>query len=111
MNNFYLTFFKFSYKSCKFKIKKSKQGTGRIVMWNLGILNSFTMEATFNGSTLNSKAGYHFNPKDYGQLAFQFCDSLLDYCDPDQTKVKFYFKQKIIFTKELMENLDYFSVN
>lgn len=56
-------------------------------MWNLGIMNSFTMEATFNGSTLNQKSGYHFSSKDLEQLAYHFCDSILDYCDPDQTKV------------------------
>ena len=79
----------FSYKSCKFKIQKNKQGTGRIVMWNLGIMNSFTMEATFNGSTISKKASYHFNTNDLEQMAYHFCDTLLDYCDPDQTKVKY----------------------
>lgn len=64
-------------------------------MWNLGIMNSFTLEATFNGSTLNQKNGYHFNSKDLENLAYSFCDSILDYCDPDQTKVI-----KIIFTIE-----------
>ncbi|PWA24829.1 hypothetical protein CCH79_00010067, partial [Gambusia affinis] len=43
---------KFSYKSCRFKVQKSKEGTGRIVMWRLGIKNSYTLEATFGGSTL-----------------------------------------------------------
>jgi hypothetical protein len=56
-------------------------------MWNLGITNSFTMEATFSGSTLNQKAGFHFSIKDLEQVAYDFCDSILDYCDPDQTKV------------------------
>ena len=28
------------------------QGTGRIVMWNIGIMNSYTMEATFCCSSL-----------------------------------------------------------
>lgn len=56
-------------------------------MWNMGILNSFTMEATFSGSTLNKKAGYHFNVKDLEDIGSSFCDSILDYCDPDQTKV------------------------
>lgn len=82
----------FSYKSCKFKIQKSKQGTGRVVMWNLGIMNSFTMEATFNGSTLNAKAGLHFSQRDLEQLGYLFLDSLLDYCDPDQTKVLIFYK-------------------
>ncbi|XP_060052597.1 cytosolic carboxypeptidase 3 isoform X2 [Erinaceus europaeus] len=43
---------KFSFSACKFNIQKSKEGTGRVVMWKMGIRNSFTMEATFCGSTL-----------------------------------------------------------
>lgn len=42
----------FSYQSCKFKVQKSKAGTGRVVMWKLGIAHSYTMETTFAGSTL-----------------------------------------------------------
>ncbi len=77
----------FSYKSCKFKIQKSKQGTGRIVMYHLGVMNSFTMESTFNGSTLNDKKDHQFGQRDLEELGYIFCDSILDYCDPDQTKV------------------------
>ncbi|XP_052064464.1 uncharacterized protein LOC127704447 isoform X9 [Mytilus californianus] len=78
---------KFHYESCKFKVQKSKDGTGRIVMWNMGILNSYTMEATFCGSTMGKMKGYHFSMSDYESLGFHFCDTLLDYCDPDKTKV------------------------
>ena len=66
-------------------------------MWNMGIMNSFTMEATFCGSTLGKKAGFHFTTKDFESLGYYFCDTLLDYCDPDQSKVllPFFFKPKI----------------
>nr|XP_020735696.1 cytosolic carboxypeptidase 3 isoform X4 [Odocoileus virginianus texanus] len=77
---------KFSFSSCKFNIQKSKEGTGRVVMWKMGIRNSFTMEATFCGSTLGNKRGTHFNTKDLESMGYHFCDSLLDYCDPDRTK-------------------------
>ncbi|XP_065795090.1 cytosolic carboxypeptidase 3 [Muntiacus reevesi] len=77
---------KFSFSSCKFNIQKSKEGTGRVVMWKMGIRNSFTMEATFCGSTLGDKRGTHFNTKDLESMGYHFCDSLLDYCDPDRTK-------------------------
>ena len=63
-------------------------------MWNLGIMNSFTMEATFNGSTISKKANYHFNTVDLEQVAYHFCDTLLDYCDPDQTKVSLAAQKK-----------------
>jgi hypothetical protein len=36
---------KFSFSDCSFKVQKSKEGTGRIVMWReMGIMNSYTME-------------------------------------------------------------------
>lgn len=77
---------KFSFGGCKFKVQKSKEGTGRIVMWNMGILNSFTMEATFCGSSLGKRAGYHFNTADFESMGYHLCDTLLDYCDPDDSK-------------------------
>ncbi|XP_068943379.1 cytosolic carboxypeptidase 3 isoform X1 [Petaurus breviceps papuanus] len=77
---------KFSFSACKFDVQKSKEGTGRVVMWKMGIHNSFTMEATFCGSTLGNRRGTHFNTKDLESMGYHFCDSLLDYCDPDQTK-------------------------
>ncbi|XP_021791987.2 cytosolic carboxypeptidase 3 isoform X15 [Papio anubis] len=76
----------FSFSACKFNVQKSKEGTGRVVMWKMGIRNSFTMEATFCGSTLGNKRGTHFSTKDLESMGYHFCDSLLDYCDPDQTK-------------------------
>ena len=43
---------KFSFPSCKFSIRKSKRRTGRVIVWKMGVANSFTMEASFCGSTL-----------------------------------------------------------
>ena len=34
----------FDFEKCKFKVEKSKEGTGRVVMWRMGVINSFTME-------------------------------------------------------------------
>ncbi|XP_051031819.1 cytosolic carboxypeptidase 3 [Phodopus roborovskii] len=77
---------KFSFSACKFNVQKSKEGTGRVVMWKMGIRNSFTLEATFCGSTLGNKRGTHFSTKDLESMGYHFCDSLLDYCDPDRSK-------------------------
>ena len=67
----------------RFKVQKKKEGTGRIVMWQqMGILNSFTMEATFAGYN-----NVHFNSRDLEDMGYHFCDTLLDYCDPDPSKV------------------------
>ncbi|XP_065070880.1 cytosolic carboxypeptidase 2-like isoform X2 [Rhopilema esculentum] len=80
---------KFSQNYCRFKVQKNREGTGRIFMWNFGIANSFTMEASFCGSSLGKRKGHHFSVADYESMAYEFCDTLLDYCDPDQTK--FYY--------------------
>uniref|UniRef100_A0A8C9IQ46 Cytosolic carboxypeptidase 2 n=1 Tax=Piliocolobus tephrosceles TaxID=591936 RepID=A0A8C9IQ46_9PRIM len=77
---------KFSFHSCNFKVQKCKEGTGRVVMWRMGILNSYTMESTFGGSTLGSKRDTHFTIEDLKSLGYHVCDTLLDFCDPDQTK-------------------------
>ncbi|KAM3920742.1 cytosolic carboxypeptidase 2 [Leptodactylus fuscus] len=79
---------KFFFKGCKFKVQKSKEGTGRIVMWRHGIRNSYTMESTFGGSTLGDRKGTHFTAGDLKSMGRHFCDTLLDYCDPDNTKFK-----------------------
>ncbi|XP_075131409.1 cytosolic carboxypeptidase 3 [Leptodactylus fuscus] len=77
---------KFSFSACKFKVQRSKEGTGRVVMWKMGIQNSYTLEATFCGSSLGKRRGTHFSTKDLESLGYHICDALLDYCDPDQTK-------------------------
>ena len=45
---------KFSFRSCKFQIRRCKESTGRVVMWRqMNIYNSFTLEATFSGTILD----------------------------------------------------------
>ncbi|XP_023271225.1 cytosolic carboxypeptidase 2-like, partial [Seriola lalandi dorsalis] len=97
---------KFSFKSCKFRVQKSKEGTGRIAMWKLGIRNSYTMEATFGGSTLGDRRGTHFTTRDLKSLGFYFCDTLLDYCDPDPTKTTYCLSElAAMLRKEVRERL------
>ncbi|MBW03617.1 Cytosolic carboxypeptidase 2, partial [Eschrichtius robustus] len=86
-------------KSCNFKVQKCKEGTGRVVMWRMGILNSYTMESTFGGSTLGNKRDTHFTPEDLKSLGYHVCDTLLDFCDPDRTK----FMQCLAELKELLQ--------
>uniref|UniRef100_A0A8C8C7K1 Peptidase M14 domain-containing protein n=1 Tax=Oncorhynchus tshawytscha TaxID=74940 RepID=A0A8C8C7K1_ONCTS len=76
----------FSFGSCKFKVQRSKEGTGRVSLWRLGVLNSFTLETSFCGSNIGKRKGTHFSTQDLEMLGAQFCDTLLDYCDPDRTK-------------------------
>ncbi|KER24734.1 hypothetical protein T265_07684 [Opisthorchis viverrini] len=80
----------FDYSKCRFTVQKEKEGTGRVVMWRTGILNSYTLEATFCGKTGEVKEdNYHFNTRDFEEMGRQFCDTLLDYCDPDQKKCNY----------------------
>ena len=57
-------------------------------MWReMGVANSYTMEATFCGSLLGKQRGHQFTIADLEAMGYHFCDTLLDYCDPDQSKV------------------------
>ncbi|XP_069888429.1 cytosolic carboxypeptidase 2 [Dipodomys merriami] len=98
---------KFSFHSCNFKVQKCKEGTGRVVMWRMGIQNSYTMESTFGGSTLGSKRDTHFTTEDLKSLGYHICDTLLDFCDPDQTK----FLQCLKELKELLHQEIYKKFN
>ena len=40
----------------------------RVVFWSMGIMNSFTLEASYGGSNLGSRAFTHFNTGDYQSL-------------------------------------------
>ncbi|XP_051476902.1 cytosolic carboxypeptidase 2 [Apus apus] len=76
---------KFCFSSCKFKVQKSKAGTGRVVMWRMGISNSYTLEVAFGGSTLGGRNS-HFTTEDIKSLGYLLCDTLLDFCDPHPAK-------------------------
>lgn len=54
----------------------------------MGVANSYTMEASFGGSVLGGRAGTHFNTQDYEQMGRHFCETLLDFCDQDPSKVR-----------------------
>nr|XP_042131547.1 cytosolic carboxypeptidase 2 isoform X8 [Peromyscus maniculatus bairdii] len=90
---------KFSFDSCNFKVQKCKEGTGRVVMWRMGVINSYTIESTFGGSTLGSKRDTHFTVEDLKSLGYHVCDTILDFCDPDQTK----YTQCLQELKELLQ--------
>ncbi|XP_034247129.1 uncharacterized protein LOC117648622 [Thrips palmi] len=85
---------KFSFENCKFRIQRSKEGTGRVVVWMMGVANSYTMEASFGGSTLGSRAATHFSAQDFENMGRAFCETLLDFCDQDPSKER--LRNKII---------------
>ena len=78
----------FSFADCSFKVSKQKENAGRVVVWReLGLTNSYTMEASFCGADFGRYANLHFSVAEFEEMGHYFCDTILDYCDPDQSKV------------------------
>ncbi|KAF5277599.1 hypothetical protein FQA39_LY06092 [Lamprigera yunnana] len=91
---------KFSYGSCTFNTTKSKEGTARIVMWNMGVENSFTMEASVGGTSNEDGSGAHFTIHDYEEMGKALCETLLDYFDlPTEKKI---YKYTFVFITALV---------
>lgn len=79
----------FSYEDCNFKVQKAKESTARIVTWReIGLTNSYTMEASFCAPDFGKRNGEQFTVQHFEEMGHFFCDTILDYCDPDQVKVK-----------------------
>lgn len=78
----------FSFEDCEFNVQNNKSGTGRVVVWVLGITNSFTLEASFAGTTLKGPNGTLFSTKDYEKLGMKLGATLMDYYDDGPLKVK-----------------------
>ncbi|XP_043267554.1 cytosolic carboxypeptidase 2-like [Venturia canescens] len=91
---------KFSFENCKFHIEKGKEGTSRVVVWLMGVQNSYTMEASMGGSKLGSRAGTHFSAQDYEQIGKAFCETLLDFSDEDPGKERLRNKILVRLMKE-----------
>lgn len=78
----------FCFDDCCFKMQKCKESTARVVAYReLAIVNSFTLEASFCGADFGSLADQHFTTKHLEEMGYMLCDAILDFCDPDQTKV------------------------
>ncbi|XP_055617456.1 cytosolic carboxypeptidase Nna1 isoform X2 [Toxorhynchites rutilus septentrionalis] len=91
---------KFSFENCKFKVQKNKEGTGRIVVWVLGVTNSYTLEASFGGSTMGGRSGTHFSAADYEHIGRAYCETLMDYYDDNPIKEKLRMKILTRLSKE-----------
>ena len=51
-------------------------------------LLSFTLEASFAGANFGKHKDLQFTSDMFADIGSVFCDALLDYCDPDQSKVR-----------------------
>eukprot|EP00741_Cyanophora_paradoxa_P005167 tig00000863_g5009.t1 len=79
----------FSFADCAFKVQKSKEGTGRVVVWrDFNIVNSYTMEASFCGASFGRHCSTQFHTRHLEEMGHFFCDTILDFYDPDQSKVQ-----------------------
>lgn len=77
----------FSFSDCSFRIQRAKESTARVVVHReLGIVNSFTLEATLAGPNFGRYAGTHLTPALLRSVGHALCDTLLDYFDPDPSK-------------------------
>lgn len=75
----------FSFSDCSFKVQRSKESTARVVCHReFNLFNSFTVEASFAGSTKGRLAGYHFSANHLESLGAAFGEALLSYISPDQ---------------------------
>ncbi|XP_038655531.1 uncharacterized protein LOC119967280 [Scyliorhinus canicula] len=80
---------RFDWNSCKFHIHKCKESTGRVVMYRqLGLNDSFTLEASFSGAVKEQIAVRHFNINDYMSIGKTFCESIMDYIRLDEDPLK-----------------------
>eukprot|EP00039_Didymoeca_costata_P003363 m.67150 g.67150 ORF g.67150 m.67150 type:complete len:1070 (+) comp11865_c0_seq2:211-3420(+) len=77
----------FSLSSSRFHVKKAKESTGRVCTWReMKLLNTFTIEATFCGSTRGKNGKFQFNHKHFEKVGEILADTILDYWDPDDAK-------------------------
>uniref|UniRef100_A0A8C9N4F8 AGBL carboxypeptidase 2 n=1 Tax=Serinus canaria TaxID=9135 RepID=A0A8C9N4F8_SERCA len=68
---------KFSFSSCKYQVQKSKEGTGRVSMWRLGVSHSYTLEMAFSGSTLGKGLPQPRGQRQWGGPGVSSCPCFL----------------------------------
>ncbi|DAZ92918.1 TPA: hypothetical protein N0F65_011323 [Lagenidium giganteum] len=72
----------FSFDSCDFKVHKSKLNTARVVVnHELGVINSYTLEASFCGPDFGPRKDTQFSTLDLEEMGRTWCQSLLIYFD------------------------------
>ena len=70
----------FSYHNCLFGAHKSKEATGRVVVWKeFNIVNSYTLECSFCGPTQGQHKDCHFSIKSLIQMGKTFAKTILEF--------------------------------
>lgn len=71
-------------------VQRAKEGTGRVVMKQLGVQHSYTLEASVCGALTGSDSTHiqtHFNIQDYEEMGHVFCETLFEFLSPTSTQV------------------------
>ena len=69
-------------------MQKSKANCARVAVWrDLGITNSYTLEASFCGADQGPNKDVHFTPRNYEEMGHHFCCALLDMMQPNTEKL------------------------
>ncbi|KAH9123637.1 hypothetical protein LEN26_009884 [Aphanomyces euteiches] len=72
----------FSFAHCNFKVQPSKRNTARVVVHQeLGVIHSYTLEASFCGPDFGAKKNTQFSIADLEHMGVHWCRSLLLYFD------------------------------
>mmetsp|Transcript_86716 Transcript_86716/g.260334 ORF Transcript_86716/g.260334 Transcript_86716/m.260334 type:complete len:496 (-) Transcript_86716:75-1562(-) len=78
----------FSLPGCSFKVLRSKENTGRVVVCRqFGLPSSYTLEASFCGADFGQGVGVHFNTAHLREMGAAFVPALLDMAEPTQARV------------------------
>jgi cytosolic carboxypeptidase protein 2/3 len=68
----------FSYKSCSFRMQRSKESTLRIAVFNeTKVFNTYTLESTFCGCDFGELAGLHLTTEDLKTMGKDLCMALI----------------------------------
>lgn len=74
-----------SFSDCSFTLNKGKESTARVVVAReLGILNSYTLEASFCGPDFGKFKGAHFNLDQLQSIGVALCTTILPFMVPDK---------------------------
>ncbi|RHZ29491.1 hypothetical protein DYB37_011464 [Aphanomyces astaci] len=72
----------FSFAHCNFKVQPSKRNTARVVVHQeLGVINSYTLEASFCGPDFGGRKDTQFSIADLEAMGVHWCRTLLVYFD------------------------------
>lgn len=72
----------FRFYSCKFRIEKSKIKTARVVLFReFGIMNCFTLEASFHGFIDKERTTTEFTTESLEKMGEILGETLADYTD------------------------------